>query len=149
MATLPKIFFNGVRVKNLIFNSKECQEGNFKDGVKDIVKCYHKHKGSPGQSSPNGCYTVKELYGGKCGGHTYTYTTVWSCGYCGTKIRSTSRPSGCTNHACANYGDNNGGAGTWYSYETATRTNYCSSPTGCSNWNWQTRYILGCGYDAD
>ena len=149
MAKRPRIYYNGVNVETFQFNGQEVFEAEYRSNLTGNVHAYHKHKGLPNQTSANGCYQKKILYGGSCGGHTYTYTTVWSCGYCGTKVSSTSMPSGCPNNACANHGDNNGGAGTWYPHESATGTNFCSNPSTCNNWKWQTRYDLGCGYEEE
>lgn len=139
MAKLPKIYFDGKRVLNLKFNGEDAFESNYKDGVKDIVKCYHKHKGIAGQTSANGCYTVKELYGGSCPGH-YWQTVQWYCGTCG---RTAPGSSGCSNSECVSNGSPN------WAKTIASGTKYCSSASQCSNWQWQTRYILGCGYDVD
>lgn len=148
MAILPKITWNGVRVKTLKINGNEAFESTYKKGVKDIVKCYHKHKGIAGQESPNGCYTVKENYGGSCGGHTtYSYTWAVNCGRCGTYLGRTGDPNSligkCPNNACAKDKIST------YDRIDTPHTSYCSSSSTCNNWKWQTRYVLGCGYDAE
>lgn len=143
MATLPKLYFNGKRVKTFKYNGVEMFESNYKDGIKDIVKCYHKHKGIAGQSSANGCYTVKELYGGSCPGH-YWKKVQWHCGACGTKISGNG--AACSNPACSHH--DSGGGGDWA--ETIdSGYNYHNTASQCDSWRWQTRYILGCGYGAD
>lgn len=142
MATLPKMYYNGKRVKTFKYNGVEMFTAEYTENNKKVV-CYHKHRGTAGQTSANGCYTVKENYGGACPGHPWS-TVQWHCGACGTKISGNGAP--CSNPACSHYGS--GGGGDW-AETTGSGTNYHQSASQCSNWKWQTRYILGCGYDAD
>ena len=73
MATLPKLYYKGVKVKTFKYNGIEVFNGTFKEAANEKVTCYHKHMGTAGQSSANGCYQKKTLSGGYCSGCTETY----------------------------------------------------------------------------
>lgn len=53
----------------------------------------------------------------------YSQTTSWNCGWCGTNVVSTSKPSSCPNNVC--------GSGTsgqkWYSATSVNKTRYYSA----------------------
>lgn len=143
MATLPKLYYNGKRVETFKYNGVEAFEAQYKDGATDSVKCYHKHRGTAGQTTANGCYTKKENYGGYCRG--YEYTTSESTGKCRCKGGLP-----CKSRVCA-YSNYYGG-GTGYEgavYTTVKHTGHHNSPSGCGEWTYYVRYVLGCGYDAD
>ena len=101
----------------------------------------HQHKGTSGQSSANGCYTVAQKNGGSCGGHK-TNVVQWHCGYCGTKISSNG--ARCSNNACKN---NSSPTANGWAETISTKTTYHSSSSGCNKWTWKYIYVLGCGYE--
>lgn len=144
MAILPKTNYNGTRVKTFKYNGVELFEAEYTQNS-ETVKCYHKHKGKAGQTEANGCYTVLESYGGNCKGHINSYIYEWSCGYCGTDVSGSSRPTSCPNRACWN---NEHVTSNWYPHSN-THTTYCSDSSTCNNWGWEYRYALGCGYDEE
>ena len=145
MAKLPKIYFNGVRVKTFKYNGVEVFEATFKDPNTNQVVCYHKHKGTAGQTTPNGCYQKKTITGGYCRGYTYELPTSWSCGWCGTVVEGRSKPSDCPNNVC---GSGTGGQ-RWNVKTTQSYTGYHSNKSECSEWTETYQYDLNCGYDAE
>lgn len=143
MALLPKSYLNSTRIKRFQYNGIDLFEANYREKNSGInAKCYHKHKGTANQTSANGCYQKRVQYGGSCPGHTVT--THWNCGWCGTQVSSYKLPpSECPNNVC---GSKTGGQ-KWYSAKTTTEKH--TKASDCDSWNWQIRYDLSCGYDAD
>lgn len=149
MATLPKIKYKGkdineTRVLTFKYEGVEAFTAKYIAEKKDLnVICYHKHQGTAGQSTANGCYTTKENYGGYCRGYTYTTSEPTGQCRCGSGLP-------CKNTLCP-YSNYYGG-GTGYEgaeYTTVTRTGKHTSASGCNEWTYYVRYILGCGYDAE
>ena len=139
MALLPKSYRNGKRIKVFKYNGVEIFEANYiKEKEALNKKCYHKHKGKENTSGPDGCYSKKTAYGGKCPGHTIV--DYYECNWCGHRFYS--KPSKCDNPVC-------GGVTAGYSFTTFSHRDTCKTASECSKWNWDYKWTLDCGYDED